>query len=185
MAHFLEHMTFKGSKKYPNESEFSQYIQQSAGFFNGGTNHEVTVYYLEMAENRLDGALDRFANLLKEPSLLKECMARERESVESEFQMKMNSFRRRQQLLASLCSASHPCRTFGMGNSKTLQQNISDDELYEQMNAFQKRHYSAHRMYVCIQSSLSLDGIEVCTYVRFYHCFPSLFLSLYILSIKL
>lgn len=162
MAHFLEHMTFKGSKKYPKENEFSQYIQQSAGLYNAATDNEVTVYYFQMAENRLDGALDRFVNLVKEPLLSKECMAREREAVESEFRMLSNNFRmRKQQLFSSLGNANHPLRTFSCGNLKTLQENISDDELYRQVNVFQKRHYSAHRMYACIQSRLSLDQIQV------------------------
>lgn len=162
LAHFLEHMIFMGSKKYPNENEFEQYIKRSSGFDNAETDCEETFYYFEVSEKYLDGALDRFSNLFKEPLMLKECMKREREAVESEFQSKMQKNDvRREQLLSSLGNANHPSSIFTWGNRKTLQENVSDDELHCRVHEFRKRHYSAHRMYVCIQARLPLDDIQV------------------------
>ncbi|KAG4065756.1 hypothetical protein HA402_012434 [Bradysia odoriphaga] len=161
LAHFLEHMIFMGSKKYPNENEFDQYIKRSAGFDNAETDCEETFFYFEVAENHLDGALDRFANLLKEPLMLKECMTREREAVESEFQSKMHKNDvRREQLLSSFGNPNHPCSIFTWGNQKTLQENVNDDDLHRRVHEFRKRHYSAHRMFVCIQARLPLDEIQ-------------------------
>lgn len=162
LAHFLEHMIFMGSKKYPNENEFDQFIKRAAGFDNAETDCEETFFYFEVAEKYLDGALDRFTNLFKEPLMLKECMTREREAVESEFRSKMQKNEvRREQLLASFGTANHPSNIFTWGNSKTLQENVTDDELYRRVHEFRQRHYSAHRMYACIQARLPLDDIEV------------------------
>lgn len=36
-AHFLEHMLFQGTKKYPKENEYAQFIAN-----NGGTNNAYT-----------------------------------------------------------------------------------------------------------------------------------------------
>lgn len=151
-----------GSEKYPNENEFDQYIKRSSGFDNAETDCEETFFYFEVSEKYLGGALDRFANFFKKPLMLKECMTRERQAVESEFQSKKHKNDvRREQLLASLGNPDHPSSIFGWGNLKTLRDNISDDELHSRVHEFQKRHYSAHRMYVCIQARLPLDTIQV------------------------
>ena len=37
LAHFLEHMIFMGSEKYPTENEYDAYIQKCGGFDNAAT----------------------------------------------------------------------------------------------------------------------------------------------------
>lgn len=150
-----------GSEKYPSENEFDQYIKKCGGSDNANTNCEETQFYFEVGEEYLDGAMDRFSNLFKEPLMLKEAMTREREAVESEFSSKMQSDDvRQEQLLASIGQPKHPCSIFTWGNLKTLKDNISDDELYAQVHEFRRRHYSAHRMYVCVQGRLPLNTLQ-------------------------
>lgn len=38
LSHYLEHMLFMGSKKYPNENEYDQYLQQHGGSSNAYTD---------------------------------------------------------------------------------------------------------------------------------------------------
>ncbi|CAD7086908.1 unnamed protein product [Hermetia illucens] len=161
LAHFLEHMIFMGSTKYPSENAFDSYIKKCGGFDNADTDCEETSFYFEIAEKYLDGAMDRFAQLFTEPLMKKDAMAREREAIESEFQSKMQDDDiRRDQLLANLGQTGHPCNEFSWGNLKTLKENISDDDLYVKVHEFRKRHYSAHRMYLCVQARLPLDTLE-------------------------
>lgn len=151
-----------GSKKYPNENAFDQFIKRCSGFNNAETDFEHTSYYIEVSEKCLPGALDRFSHLLKNPLLLKDTMKREREAVDSEFRSKMQGDEvRKEQLFASMGNPDHPCSTFSWGNLKTLRDSVTDDELHNRVNEFRKRHYSAHRMYVCIQAQYSLDVIQV------------------------
>lgn len=49
LAHFLEHMIFMGSKKYPTENEYDSYISKCGGFDNAVTDLEETTFYFEMA----------------------------------------------------------------------------------------------------------------------------------------
>ena len=150
-----------GSEKYPKENEYDQFIKKSGGFDNASTCSEETAFYFEVAEKYLDGALDRFSNLFIAPLLLKEAMTREREAVESEFQMSFqNDSIRLEQLIASLANPDHPIGNFTWGNLKTLKDNIDDDKLYERVNEFRRRHYSAHRMFVCIQARMTLDQLQ-------------------------
>ncbi|XP_031625679.1 nardilysin-like [Contarinia nasturtii] len=161
LAHFLEHMIFMGSEKYPNENEFDQFMQKAGGFDNADTDFDETSFYFETREEFLDDALDRFSQFFKAPLMLKEAMTREREAVESEFASKKNGEDvRRGQLISSLGSPLHPSSIFAWGNLETLKDNIADDVLYEKVHEFRKRHYSAHRMYLCLQSNSSLDDLQ-------------------------
>lgn len=157
-------MIFMGSEKYPNENEFDQFVKKASGFDNAGTDLDETTFYFEVREQCLDGALDRFSWLFKAPLMQRDAMSREREAVESEFSSKLNSQDvRREQLITKFVEPSHPASMFAWGNLRTLKNNIDDDILYERVHEFRRRHYSAHRMYVCIQSGLSLDEQQVGT----------------------
>lgn len=155
-------MIFMGSEKYPNENEFDQYMQKAGGFDNADTDFDETSFYFETREEYLEGALDRFSQFFKAPLMLKEAMTRERQAVESEFLSKKNAeTNRRGQLLSLLGQTTHPSSIFAWGNLKTLKDDIEDEKLYQKVHAFRKRHYSAHRMYVCLQSRLPLDDLQV------------------------
>ncbi|XP_055389188.1 nardilysin isoform X2 [Condylostylus longicornis] len=92
----------------------------------------------------------------------KEAITRERDAVESEFQQSLqDDEQRRSQILASeMGNSSHPCSIFTWGNSKTLKDDIDEEKLFEELHDYRKRHYSAHRMYCCIQARLPLDELE-------------------------
>lgn len=161
LAHFLEHLIFMGSKKYPEENEFDSFINRCGGSDNADTDCEETSFYFEVTENSLDGALDRFSQLFISPLLCRDAMDREREAVDSEFQTKINQDgTRREQLLASIVNDNHPASLFTWGNLVTLKEQVSDDELYSAVHEFRKRHYSSHRMFVCIQARRCLDELQ-------------------------
>lgn len=150
-----------GSEKYPSENEFDHFIKKAGGSDNAATDFEDTSYYFEVREECLDGAMDRFSQFFKAPLMLKEAMQRERQAVESEFAQKMNGEGvRRDQLIASLGQPDHPSSIFSWGNLKTLKENIDDESLYQKVHEFRRRHYSAHRMYLCLQSRFSLDDLQ-------------------------
>uniref|UniRef100_A0A182M321 Nardilysin n=1 Tax=Anopheles culicifacies TaxID=139723 RepID=A0A182M321_9DIPT len=173
LAHFLEHMIFMGSKKYPRENEYDSYISKCGGFDNAVTDLEETTFYFEIDEGHLEGALDRFASLFTEPLMLRDSVCRERDAVESEFQTNKNRFSSaREQLVASLGREDHPISLFSWGNLETLKKNITDDELYMELHNFQRRHYSAHRMHFAVQARMSLDELEALT-VKYFSAIPS------------
>uniref|UniRef100_A0A182PNV0 Nardilysin n=1 Tax=Anopheles epiroticus TaxID=199890 RepID=A0A182PNV0_9DIPT len=173
LAHFLEHMIFMGSKKYPRENEYDSYISKCGGFDNAVTDLEETTFYFEIDEAHLEGALDRFASLFTDPLMLRDSVCRERDAVESEFQTNKNRFSSaREQLIASLGRDDHPISLFSWGNLKTLKNNITDDELYMELHKFQRRHYSAHRMSFAVQARMSLDELEALT-VKYFSGIPS------------
>ncbi|XP_015122355.1 nardilysin-like [Diachasma alloeum] len=168
LAHFLEHMVFMGSKKYPLENDFDAFITKRGGSDNASTECEQTTFYFEIDEKHLLSALDRFAQFFINPLMLRDAIAREREAVESEFQMALPSdFYRKEQLFCSFAEAQHPATKFPWGNLVSLRDMVTDDKLYQELHNFRERHYSAHRMTVTIQARLPLDTLE--NYVK--QCF--------------
>ena len=68
-AHFLEHMLFMGSEKYPHENEYSEFIKDNGGYSNAYTSLTNTNYQFEVSNEALAGALDRFAQFFIAPLL--------------------------------------------------------------------------------------------------------------------
>lgn len=58
---------------------------------------------------------------------------------------------RRQRFLCGLAHSDNPARKFEWGNLITLRDNIEDDDLYQAVHEFRKRHYSSHRMTLAVQ----------------------------------
>jgi len=60
-AHFLEHMLFMGTEKYPSENEYSQFITNNGGSNNAYTSLTNTNYHFDISNEAFSEALDRFA----------------------------------------------------------------------------------------------------------------------------
>jgi len=58
IAHFLEHMLFMGSEKYPQENYFHKFIAEHAGYSNGTTYLERQSYYWNVSFSDLAEGLD-------------------------------------------------------------------------------------------------------------------------------
>ncbi|XP_014231468.1 nardilysin [Trichogramma pretiosum] len=169
LAHFLEHMVFMGSKKYPEENEMDQFLKKRGGSNNACTDCEQTTFYFEIPEKHLFPAMDRFAQFFISPLMNRDAISRERESVESEFRMAFtHDSNRKDQLFCTFAQPDHPAAKFAWGNLTTLRDNVEEDKLYSSLHAFRERHYSAHRMTLAVQSQNSLDTLE--EYVKEYFC---------------
>ena len=48
LAHFCEHMLFLGTKKYPNENHYNDFIRNNGGRKNAGTGEDYTYYYFDI-----------------------------------------------------------------------------------------------------------------------------------------
>jgi len=46
-AHFLEHMLFQGTEKYPNEKEYIEYIKNNGGYNNAFTTTQDTSFFFD------------------------------------------------------------------------------------------------------------------------------------------
>jgi len=66
IAHFLEHMAFKGTQKR-TALQIAEAIEDVGGYINAYTSREVTAYYVRVLENDVPLALDVLADILLNP----------------------------------------------------------------------------------------------------------------------
>src|SRR6056297_3070854 len=95
LAHFLEHMLFLGTEKYPDAAEYERYITEHGGSRNAYTSLEHTNYFFDIDAAHLDEALDRFAQFFVAPNFDAVYVDREKNAVEAEYQMGLKSDGRR------------------------------------------------------------------------------------------
>ncbi|HZZ98733.1 MAG TPA: pitrilysin family protein [Candidatus Saccharimonadia bacterium] len=87
ISHFLEHMVFKGTKKYPTPMALSAAIDAVGAEFNAFTSKDVTAYYVKAASNNVDLALDVVSDMLLTPKLLTADLEREKGVIVEEMHM--------------------------------------------------------------------------------------------------
>lgn len=87
LAHFLEHMFFKGAKKYKNTKEVSEAIDGVGGDFNAFTGKEYVGYYVKVADRHVDVALDVLSDMLLHATFDPEEIDRERGVIMEEYNM--------------------------------------------------------------------------------------------------
>ena len=122
-AHFLEHMLFMGTAKYPRENEYSEFIQNNGGMNNAFTSLTDTNFHFDCSNEAFEEALDRFAQFFISPNFSESGTEREVKAVDSEFNMSLQSddwhFLN---LIQSLSNKDSLFNRFDCGNTKSLSQ---------------------------------------------------------------
>ena len=143
LAHFLEHMLFLGTKKYPNPGEYKDFISEHGGGQNAYTSFDHTNYFFDIDKDYLEPALDRFAQFFVAPLFNERYVTRERQVVYSEFLSGKKSDGRR--IFAASKEAlnpNHPYAKFSVGTVETLADRPSGS-VRDDLIAFYRSHYSA------------------------------------------
>ena len=137
LAHFLEHMMFRGTKKH-GPKEFSNLVKRNGGSHNAFTSYDYTAYYERIASDRLELVMeleaDRMVNLEIKPELfepernvvLEERRSRTDDSPTSTLFEKVQE----------AAFTAHPYRNPIIGWEKDLRSLTAEDQI-----AFYKRHY--------------------------------------------
>lgn len=161
LTHFLEHMVFMGSEKYPKENEFHEFVSSHGGNLNAMTGYNSTTFYFMIGEDAFEGAIDRFSSIFVSPLMLEHAIEREVDSVEAEFKLRINNdFVRQAQLYYEYVIDDHPAKVFIPGNIKTLKENRSHSELYQLVHDHHQKFYVANRMTLAVESSKNLDDLQ-------------------------
>lgn len=112
LAHFLEHMMFKGSKKFP-KGEFDKKIMQWGGSLNAWTWYDQTVYHEQVPANRLKEILEMEADRMHNLSFDEAEVVSERDVVYQERLMRIdnNPFGQVYEAYLQGCFWYHPYKT--------------------------------------------------------------------------
>lgn len=146
LAHFLEHMLFLGTKKYPQADAYQQFISANGGSHNAFTADNHTNFFFDVKAQALPQALDRFAQFFIAPLFTPEYVDRERHAVHSEYEAKRRDDGRRLYVASKLAmNPAHPYSHFAVGNLTTLADRPNDPVRKDLVN-FYRQHYSANLM---------------------------------------
>lgn len=157
LAHFLEHLLFMGSKKYPKENYFIEQIKVKNGEYNGGTSATKTNYHFSIPNDYLDHTLDIFSRFFIDPLFSKDAVDRELNAVNNEFKTKYNDDDRRVwQLYDSLTDEKIPIATFTCGNKESL----TCDNLRDLTVEFYHKHYSSDKMSLVVLGNYKIEILE-------------------------
>lgn len=160
LAHFLEHMLFLGTDKYPDAAEYEEFVTEHGGNRNAYTSLEHTNYFFDINEAFLPEALDRFGQFFIAPRFDAQYVEREKNAVEAEYQLGLKSDGRRGlDVLQEVMNPDHPFSQFTVGSLDTLADRPSStvrDDLLD----FYAKHYSANQMKLAVLGTQSLDELE-------------------------
>ena len=167
LSHFLEHMLFLGTEKYPDPGEYQQFIASHGGSHNAFTAFQDTNYFFDVQAEFLEPALDRFAQQFSAPLFTAELVDRERNAVHSEYSSKLKEDGRRFfSVRKAVTPAEHAFHQFAVGNLTTLE-NSEQRPLREDLVTFWRQHYSANLMNLAVYGPQSLDRLEQLVRGRF------------------
>jgi insulysin len=157
LSHFLEHMLFMGSKKFPDENYFSEYVKQNGGYDNAYTANEITNYHFKIQSKGFEHALEIFARFFIDPLLTPDAIEREVKAVASEHSKNLtNDYWRFSGVLSWVSNKKSIYHKFGTGNMDSLYK----DKLNDALIKHHSKYYSANNMKFVINSSYPLDRLE-------------------------
>eukprot|EP00916_Digyalum_oweni_P019122 GHVL01031858.1.p1 GENE.GHVL01031858.1~~GHVL01031858.1.p1 ORF type:complete len:936 (-),score=112.23 GHVL01031858.1:1707-4514(-) len=163
LAHFLEHMLFLGTEKYPDEASYNRFLQENGGHSNAYTGDVNTCYHFCVKADALEGALDRFAQFFISPLFTAGATDRERQAVDSEYSKNLQSDAwRLHQIIRNNANPNHPVNRFCIGSIKTLKDIPEKNgiDIRNELLAFYAKWYSANIMNLCVIGKESLDELE-------------------------
>lgn len=169
LAHFLEHMLFTGTTKYPKEGEYHEFIQQNGGRANAYTTCYFTNYMFEVKPEAMETALDRFSRFFTEPLLTKDCTDREINAVDSEFQGgSTQPWWRYVGIMNMSANPEHPFHV-AVGNNKVLRDEpkARGVDLYEEMTKLYHSCYSANGMALCLFGKEDINTLKALVKEKF------------------
>ncbi|KAF9108592.1 Insulinase (Peptidase M16) [Mortierella sp. GBA35] len=162
LAHYLEHLLFLGTAKYPRENEYKEFLAQHAGNSNAYTSLDHTNFHFEVGHSHLEQALDRFAQFFISPAFNESCTDREIRAVDSEFKRNLQmDCRRLFQLGKHLSGRKHPFWHFGTGNLITLKDLPEKEGINprDELIKFYHKYYSSNIMKLAIVGREPLDEL--------------------------
>lgn len=154
MAHFLEHMMFKGT---PNlqPGDFDRLVEQRGGVMNAATSQDYTHYYITTAPQDFTALAPLQLELVSNPSLPEEEFLREKKVVLEEIRRSEdNTMRRTYARAMETCFQSLPYRRPVLGPAEVI-----DQVTPQQMREFHRQWYHPETMTVSAVGNLPVESL--------------------------
>jgi predicted Zn-dependent peptidase len=146
ISHFLEHMFFKGTKKYPTTLKIAERLDNIGGEYNAFTSKEFTGFWAKVGKQHLDLAIDWVSDILFNSKFEGKEIKREKGVIIEEINMYLdNPMSYISELWERLLYGDQPAGWLTIGKKE----NILKFKRKDFLDYFDK-HYLAKNMVVCI-----------------------------------
>jgi zinc protease len=156
IAHFLEHLMFKGTDLIPT-GQFSKIIARNGGDDNAFTNHDVTAYFQRVAKDRLAKVMEMEADRMANLRLTEEDVATERKVILEERRSRVDNDPGsilQEQMMAALY-ANHPYGTPIIGWEHEIEALEREDAF-----AFYRRFYAPGNAILVVAGDVEADEVK-------------------------
>lgn len=145
VAHFLEHLFFKGTKAH-EPGEFDKILETKGAITNAATSKDFTHYYITIPSKDFDLAMDLHGDMILHPLIPRKEMEKERKVVLEEISKDLNSPTKiMQDNLNSMLYTTHPYKRKVIGRSDVIETITRDQVL-----SFYNKNYSPSNMVTVI-----------------------------------
>ena len=161
LAHFLEHMLFLGTEKYPEAGSYQAFINKQGGSHNAYTSFDNTNYFFDVNADSLEPSLDRFAQQFIAPTFTSEYVDREKNAVHSEYSAKLKDDSRRYfSAFKATINPENSYHNFSVGDLTTLSDR-EDKMTRDVLIDFYTQYYSSNQMKLVVLGRESISQLEV------------------------
>lgn len=152
VAHFLEHLFFKGTKNHA-PGEFDRILETKGAITNAATSKDFTHYYITIPSKDFDLAMELHADMLSNPMIPRNEMEKERKVVLEEINKDLKSPTRiLQENLNSMLYSTHPYKRKVIGKSEIIE-TITRDGVLD----FYNKHYFPSNMVTLVIGDINTN----------------------------
>lgn len=154
VAHFLEHLFFKGTKNR-KQGEFEKALDSYGADYNAATSMDYTHFYITAPKDKFDQVLDFHSDMLLNMNIPKESLDRERKVVQEEIRRSMdNPDSKVFSNLDKLLYKQHPYRRDVIGTEQIIQ-NIPRQEIID----FYNNNYTPENIITVVVGDVNKDEV--------------------------
>ena len=154
LAHFLEHLLFLGTERFPAADNLMVWVQRHGGLVNARSCERHTDFFFELPLSAVEGGLERLCDMLGHLRMNMDEQLREREVLHAEFiAWAREPLAQREIKLFQPLNPGHPLRAFHAGNRYSLP--VPRTSFQQALKDFYQRFYQTGQM------TLSLSGPQM------------------------
>lgn len=168
VAHFLEHLLFKGTPKVP-DGQLSLTVKKLGGNDNAFTTHDYTAYYQSIARSHLEKVMEMEADRMKNVQLSEDQVASERQVIIEERRQRIDnqpSAKFQEQLMAALY-VNHPYGTPVIGWLHEMKELTRDEAL-----SYYHKYYAPNNAILVVAGDVSAEELKPLA-EKYYGVIPS------------
>jgi predicted Zn-dependent peptidase len=152
LAHFLEHVVFKGSKNYPTP-ESLMVLEATGGYKNAGTAQEYTVFEAKLPSDKLDLGLSVLSDIILNPLLKSEELENEKKTILEEISRRNDQSE--ELVVENFYTMRYKNALTTLGTEESVKSLHRD-----QFVSFWQKNYTSANLLVCIAGKFDKPDLE-------------------------